>query len=67
MLMRAQPASEDDAFAKSVLFVKYVRCLAHALTFARAQGLPLLTDLLSGIREVAGVHTAAHQTLFRCT
>ena len=65
MLMRAQPASEDDQFAKSVLYVKYVRGLAHALSFARSQGLPLLTDLLAGVREVAGVHTVAHQTLFR--
>ena len=29
VLMRAQPASKDDAFAKSVLFMKYVRCMAQ--------------------------------------
>ena len=65
MLMRVKPGTADDAMAKSVLFTKYVRCLAHALTFRRTQGLPLLTDLLAGIREVAGVRTVAHQALFR--
>ena len=46
--MCAQPASEDDQFAKSVLYVKYVRGLAHALSFARPQGL-MIIDLCSSL------------------
>ena len=66
MLMRAQPASEDDAMGRAALYTKYVQSLGHALSLARSHGLSLLNDLLAGIRELVSVSTPVHQTLLRC-
>ena len=63
--MRAQPATEDDALAKVVLFTKYVEVLPAALHAWEVGGLRTIFDLLAGIQEVVAVDTAHHQNLFR--
>jgi len=64
-LMRAQPATEDDALAKVVLFTKYIELLPTALHSWESRGLQPVFDLLAGIQEVVAVNQAHHQNLFR--
>ncbi len=64
-LMRARPATEDDALAKVVLFTKYVEVLPAALHTWEARGLQAVFDLLAGIQEVVAVNQTHHQNLFR--
>ncbi|PRW34047.1 BEACH domain-containing lvsC isoform X1 isoform B [Chlorella sorokiniana] len=57
LLMQVPPASEDDRLAKAALFTKFTETLPAAVRRWRQLGVPLLLELLSGVR--AAVEGAA--------
>jgi hypothetical protein len=65
-LMRLAPADQDDRLAKTALFTKYTELLPAALMAGGADVLPLVSDLLLGMREVIAGRRLPHQNLFRC-